>query len=488
MPRQSRSFLQTDSQATDKEEVQHLKSIDLRFLTFTDFDQSTNRETKKRVRSHAMTVVQRNIKLRRWVERNIVLDTAPLSEWHPDRQEDPPDLSLFQSGVPNLSDLGAGRSDPFTSFPIEMDSRSHELFYQLCREECPALKTLNKIGFFREVLSDEAAFRQVLCTSSSHLERFRNRNKNPEAIVLSTKAIRSVHRRLLDPELCTTDGIIIAILTFALHAVIFDDRQSVITHFNGLEEIIRRRGGLDTLICKPVLRTALLWCDVKSAFINDHAPRFPIPVDMLPEPDHLPSTLVLDRTLLDACYTGDMISAINELFGLIHLMASRRTTGGLKRDEVLLVARLVHKLLSTRHDSTIINPKALMEEACRIGILLYLAGILHGFGLHLSWDIYILKLKQTIKHQHNLDLMKTKPIHLWLLIMGGIHAYKYEDRNWFASEVADRFVQLKYRSWDEMMTTVRKISWIEGAFQAECDQLQAEVLSVLESSYNLFKR
>ncbi len=85
-------------------------------------------------------------------------------------------------------------------------------------ETCPMFKTLSKIGFFRTV-QDEAAFRQILCTSSSHMMRFREGTENAEAIVLSTKAIRSINRRIADPVLGISDGVIVTILTFACHSV-----------------------------------------------------------------------------------------------------------------------------------------------------------------------------------------------------------------------------------------------------------------------------
>jgi hypothetical protein len=79
-------------------------------------------------------------------------------------------------------------------------------------------KTMSKIGFFRTVL-DEAGFRQILCTSSSHMTRLREGTENAEAIALSTEAIRSVNSRLADPILGISDGVIISILAFACHAV-----------------------------------------------------------------------------------------------------------------------------------------------------------------------------------------------------------------------------------------------------------------------------
>ncbi|KAG4435196.1 hypothetical protein IFR05_009335, partial [Cadophora sp. M221] len=61
-----------------------------------------------------------------------------------------------------------------------------------------------------------------------------------EATSLSTTAIRSLSRLVADPVLCTDDAIIVSVLTFAYHCVMFNDAQGVLTHFHGLEEIIRR--------------------------------------------------------------------------------------------------------------------------------------------------------------------------------------------------------------------------------------------------------
>jgi hypothetical protein len=79
-------------------------------------------------------------------------------------------------------------------------------------------KTMSRIGFFRTVI-DEAGFRQILCTSSSHMTRLRDGTENAEAIALSTEAIRSINRRLADPILGISDGVIISILAFTCHAV-----------------------------------------------------------------------------------------------------------------------------------------------------------------------------------------------------------------------------------------------------------------------------
>jgi len=80
-------------------------------------------------------------------------------------------------------------------------------------------KTLNQIGFFRHVL-DPAAFRQILCTSSSHMGQLRNTTEEKsEAIALSTEAIRSINTRLANPALANSDGILVSVLAFVCHTV-----------------------------------------------------------------------------------------------------------------------------------------------------------------------------------------------------------------------------------------------------------------------------
>jgi len=85
---------------------------------------------------------------------------------------------------------------------------------------CPMFQTMSKIGFFRSI-TDPAGFLQILCTSVSHMTTLQHQAvaNSPEAIALSTQAIQSVNKRLSDPVLYTSDGMVAAILTFCCHTV-----------------------------------------------------------------------------------------------------------------------------------------------------------------------------------------------------------------------------------------------------------------------------
>lgn len=96
----------------------------LQFLTFTHVDQTTDPETKRRVRSHVMHGVQQKLRSGKGREKgNILLDISPLSQSYGESS-----LALAPVPFPRLGTLGSGQSDPFKSYPIEMDVRSHELY------------------------------------------------------------------------------------------------------------------------------------------------------------------------------------------------------------------------------------------------------------------------------------------------------------------------------------------------------------------------
>lgn len=166
----------------------------------------------------------------------------------------------------------------FSQLPIEISKVDPAIVQS---DFCPMFKTLSKIGFFRSV-TDPAGFLQILCTSVSHMNTLRSlpASESSEAIVLSTQAIQSVNHRLADPALNTSDGVVAAVLAFSCHTVsgstgsvanpkqkmfltipkiMFNDVPGSKTHLQGLEEILRRRGGLGTLDPYPAMRMVLFW-------------------------------------------------------------------------------------------------------------------------------------------------------------------------------------------------------------------------------------
>jgi len=99
------------------------------FINYTDVEQITEPERRRKVRRHVMRRVQQDMRSRTQSTRansKILLDIAPLRALVPR-------TSLSEAQIqPGIStrpeSLGGGRSNPFIRYPIDMNLRAHELF------------------------------------------------------------------------------------------------------------------------------------------------------------------------------------------------------------------------------------------------------------------------------------------------------------------------------------------------------------------------
>jgi len=149
----------------------------------------------------------------------------------------------------------------------------------------------------------------------------------------------------------------------------------------------------------------------------------------------------------------------------------------------LHVVPLLSKLLSIRYEAGRHNQAFSRLESCRIGAILYLAGIRRRFGVNLATGIYISKLKDAIVAQEHSNLEEIDPILLWVLLIGGVQSLVHTEHKWFVSATADLIVRWQFRIWEELMDIVRGVLWIEGIVDAECDEFQREMSSELWNTY-----
>ena len=175
-----------------------------------------------------------------------------------------------------------------------------------------------------------------------------------------------------------------------------------------------------------------------------------------------------------------MRSAVNDLLILNQTILSELATRDLWDDGVfagLYILPVLAKFLSIRPDINGYSPALARQESCRIGALLYLAGIRHRFGVQFSAHIYIPKLKQAIISQAGSNAEEISPLIVWLLVLGGTQSFMNEDHKWFVQATAALVQRLQLSTWDGLMDTVRMVSWIEGILEVECDLFRMEVSS-----------
>jgi len=226
---------------------------------------------------------------------------------------------------------------------------------------------------------------------------------------------------------------------------------------------------------------------VNTAFLHDCVPRFPIPDDIQSMINTRPLVSPPDRTLLNACLTAEMTSAVTELLTLNQFMIDELAVRVLWEDGPfagLHVVPLLSKFLSVRHNISDSNPAVAREESCRIGALLYLAGVRQRFSVNLAAsNTYIPKLKSAILGQGVLNMEESNHLLLWLLVIGGVQSLLHEDHHWFVSAAANLIMHLQCGSRGEVMGIVRRVSWLDGILDIECDEFYTEASSELLSAY-----
>jgi len=181
-----------------------------------------------------------------------------------------------------------------------------------------------------------------------------------------------------------------------------------------------------------------------------------------------------------------MAHAVNELLILNQFMVSELTVRNFWDDGVfagLNIVPVLSKLLSIRYETVECNAAFARQEACRIGAILYLAGVRCRFGVILSTNVYIPKLKGSIIAQDGLNLEKTDPILLWVLMIGGAQSFMHEEHKWFVSATANLIVHKGYSMWEELMADVCAVLWIDGILEAECNKFHGEVSAELWTSH-----
>lgn len=236
-----------------------------------------------------------------------------------------------------------------------------------------------------------------------------------------------------------------------------------------------------------VLETDRFRLDVNTAFLLCRHPRFPCPSDILPTINTELLPPVSNAGLLQICFTEDLISIIKSVYNINWLIKSSLATRNIWDDGLFAgyyIMPLLHKLLSIHSGPCEDVIGLCKEQACSIGVILYLASIRRYFGISLATNVYIPKLKETVaKWQLSYVVEADHPL-LWVVMMGGIQSLHHEGHQWFVSTMAALISSYAYDSWHSVMETINKVLWIPGILDIECNKFHEEVSSAF-SGHNI---
>ncbi|KAH7379864.1 hypothetical protein BKA64DRAFT_686501 [Cadophora sp. MPI-SDFR-AT-0126] len=374
--------------------------------------------------------------------------------------------------------LGAGRHDPFSTYPIQITSQRQQILDSAPVFD-PSISTLKpyRDSYYIIARDDASAFHQFLANAALHRTLYMSGGKclrSYEATALHYKALQLAQRRIGDAKEEVSDGMIATVLMMAAYNHITLDLKAWKMHMDGIEQILKLRGGIETLNSNIRLRLLISWHSISGSCSFDLIPRFPLPTTHAtkpPLPDltsylSSPSTQSFHNTR-QTYYTDhpEISHLMDDLHNFTSLLKAETnwSSGRVWVENLASGFWINHIVQQSLHLQTIINPddlKSIMREASRLGVLLYLAEIRRDFGVYpVVTHIHISKLRSLLEDSEDVPWHEFKPLKLWVLVMALLEAKSSEDKDWFADQIRGLTEELNLKSGEELEELLEGMFW-----------------------------
>ncbi|KAH8697873.1 hypothetical protein BGW36DRAFT_379602 [Talaromyces proteolyticus] len=388
--------------------------------------------------------------------------------------------------IPSLvTALSAHRFDPFVSFDIGLSYRSHQLWDHAYDGTCPKFRALNTIGFL-SIARETIAISQMLASSAWHLVHYlRSDNDRGEDVRYSLITTQSLQQKLDNPLTCTTDEVVITVLAMAAYANLIGNISLFKVHADGLSEIIRLRGGEDSLTL-PSLRLALFWIDVNGCFRADSSPRFPPPYPQLAAQSNLPTlTMPLEQRELSSEHIFTSITEsrvvtfilckLHEITTIAHHHDTHRA-----HFAIFSLSPMMHAFFSLPRAAVHDELHLRQRESVRLAGILFLLNLRYRFDDELeSGLIYGLKLQdmfqksgiisEWIKESHSSD---ARILLLWISTVAACSPCISETlRTSFVNCLSRVIALMGISTFEAFETLIKEFLWCEEAFGSELRHL-----------------
>ncbi|PGH30916.1 hypothetical protein GX50_06321 [[Emmonsia] crescens] len=175
----------------------------------------------------------------------------------------------------NLNTVPAsGCLDPFSSYPLKLTRTDQNLIHHFVTTYPMMMYKMgdayqdNPIkGIFHHLtLHDSVPFQAMLAISSKHLAGAEGQNESVQSLTHKMRALRLLNERLQSDVGGKHDGTIYAAATMAVIEKWSKDPAVERMHNQGIQQIVRRRGGMCGMrATSPFLESVLYWVDFSCA-------------------------------------------------------------------------------------------------------------------------------------------------------------------------------------------------------------------------------
>ncbi|XTI93540.1 hypothetical protein V2W45_1499523 [Cenococcum geophilum] len=440
----------------------NISSPNFVFVTTTDPTKESDRSTRRRIHQHAMSRIGRSRRTR----PRLVQFTYNV------RSSGDPGITIQQPALPqrpdtygyNTQDIGVG--NPNT------ESTSQEIR--------PANATPGPV---------------TPLGAGPGVDPFNtNDRENRQSIAHYSASLRQLNEALAspDPAVSTSVDVVRAVLAFICHDYISGDLERWRFHVEGLERIIKLRGGVDTLNSDRAVRLMVFWIDMTGSLVTDSALLFPIPQAFVPSLRSLPTkepsptlSRLATRWHINCFASSDIMDVFLDLHRLTTLLTSYSTTphGDIWQDELFvgLVANpITHALLSLPRFVEADERAFALREACRVGAMMFVACLRQQFDCYPDavrphkWT-----LQQLLQQSSGDDWGELYDLWIWLRVLEGLVVDEGEEMEEVAASLRNAMWKAAL-SWEEVMRTARAVLWIDRIFDVRAENLKRKVVTTLD--------
>lgn len=270
-------------------------------------------------------------------------------------------------------------------------------------------------------------------------------------------------------------------------------------HMKGLEQMIRLRGGLQSLKTNKIVAKMIFWqvprkkddgcffdmfcrSDVSSSSVLGTVPRFPrlepdarSSVDLGSESSTFGSGFM---TLMLPSKYHDLLAGIGQEMQYVTALLEPYHLGGMSNLDAVAtteaVYRMQHRLLSFSPADGDSESNVVVEASC-LGASLFLVSIQPHFitfapiVTKTRKKLYNLLASSNTNWENSMDLL------LWVLFMGGMTTVCRLARPWYTFALRELASKRNFGSYEDVKAVLRKFVWLECICDDLCKTLWDEV-------------
>jgi len=274
------------------------------------------------------------------------------------------------------------------------------------------------------------------------------------------------------------------VLGFACHDHLIGNHRRANIHMNGLEKIIRTRGGYGTLKPFHPLRLMIFWIDVADSFLTDKKPRFPLQEDIILDLSNQHRFGILDSitTAWENTFTDfiDITVILASFARIAQFINDHAGTPNFWRHEWFVPLKflpILQRLLSLPRDEFkygAILQGSVLREALRLTCLILSSLVMRKCRVRPDGVSEYKSRVMKLLIDHPVIWFPFWDLRLWVLVVAGLIA-EGECRAWHVAQISCTMDQIGLNTWNEAIEVAKSIIWIDELLDDEASKLGSDI-------------